>query len=144
MLFRSGLAQQSGNLMLRSMVSDIADKHRLETGQETSGLLYSVFSMTTKAATAVAVGIALPLVGWLGLKLGSPNTDEFLFYLKLVFALGPALAHLLSAVLLIGFSLDRARHDEIRAALALSPDQAPTPLKTKPSQRPDSIVAQTA
>ena len=40
--------------------------------------------------------------------------------LKLVFALGPALAHLLSAALIYGFPLDERRHFQIRAALSSS------------------------
>lgn len=112
-----GLAQGSGNLMLRAMVSDVADKQRLETGEDRTGLLFSIFSLTSKAATAVAVGVALPLVGFLGFKPGVVNTPEALLSLKLVFALGPAIAHAFSALLLSGFDLDEARHSEIRTAL---------------------------
>lgn len=112
-----GLAQGSGNLMLRAMVSDVADKQRLDTGVDRTGLLFSIFSLTGKAATAVAVGVALPLVGFLGFKPGAVNTAEALFGLKLVFALGPAAAHLLSAWLISGFDLDEARHGDIRRQL---------------------------
>ena len=103
--------------MLRAMVSDVADKQRLETGEDRTGLLFSIFSLTSKAATAVAVGVALPLVGFLGFKPGVVNTPEALLSLKLVFALGPAIAHAFSALLLSGFDLDEARHSEIRTAL---------------------------
>lgn len=113
-----GLAQGSGNLMLRSMVSDVADKQRLDTGEDRTGLLFSIFSLTGKAATAVAVGVALPLVGLLGFKPGGANAPEALLALKLVFALGPAAAHLVSAWLISGFSLDEARHQDIRRQLA--------------------------
>ena len=112
-----GLAQGSGNLMLRSMVADIADKQRLESGEDRTGLLFSIFSLTGKAATAVAVGVALPLVGLLGFKPGAANSAEALLALKLVFALGPALAHLASAWLISGFSLDAASHADIRRQL---------------------------
>lgn len=112
-----GLAQGSGNLMLRAMVSDVADKQRLETGEDRTGLLFSIFSLTSKAATATAVGVALPLVAFLGFKPGIQNTPDALLSLKLVFALGPALAHSFSALLLAGFDLDEARHREIRTAL---------------------------
>ena len=112
-----GLAQGSGNLMLRSMVADIADKQRLESGEDRTGLLFSIFSLTGKAATAVAVGVALPLVGLLGFKPGAVNAPEALLGLKLVFALGPAFAHLASAWLIAGFSLDEAGHADIRRQL---------------------------
>lgn len=112
-----GLAQGSGNLMLRAIVADLADKQRLESGQERTGLLFSVFSLTSKGAGAVAVGVTLPLVAALGFQPGQPNAPAALDGLKLVFALGPALAHLISAAFVAGFSLDEGRHAEIRRAL---------------------------
>jgi Na+/melibiose symporter-like transporter len=112
-----GLAQGSGNLMLRAMVTDVADKQRLETGEDRTGLFFSVFSLAGKGATAAAVGIALPLVAAFGFKPGHANSPEALTALKLVFALGPALAHTLSAALIARFPLDAARHAEIRRAL---------------------------
>jgi Na+/melibiose symporter-like transporter len=113
-----GLSQGSGNQMLRAAVADVADKHRLETGHDRTGLFFSVFSLAGKAAAAAAVGVALPLVAALGFRPGQANTPEALEALKMVFALGPALAHLVSAVVMAGFSLDAVRHAEIRRALA--------------------------
>jgi Na+/melibiose symporter-like transporter len=123
-----GLAQGSGNLMLRAMVADLADKQRLESGQERTGLLFSVFSMSAKLGTAIGVGVAFPLVAWLGFRPGVVNTPQALLGLKLVFALGPALSHLLSAVLIMRFPLDEPRHAAIRAALDREPiDALPMP-----------------
>jgi Na+/melibiose symporter-like transporter len=112
-----GLAQGSGNLMLRSIVADVVDKQTLETGENRSGLLFSTFSLSGKLATAAAVGIALPLVGWLGFRPGVHNTAEALLGLKLVFSLGPALAHAASALLIARFPLDQTQHAEIQTAL---------------------------
>ena len=53
----------------------------------------------------------------LGFKPGAANSAEALLALKLVFALGPALAHLASAWLISGFSLDAASHANIRRQL---------------------------
>jgi len=115
--FAQGLAQGSGNLMLRSIVADVADKHRLDSGEDRTGLYFSVFSLAGKAAMAVAVGIALPLVAWLGFNPRHANSPEALQALALVFALGPALAHAVSAWLIHGFPLDEAAHARIRRAL---------------------------
>jgi GPH family glycoside/pentoside/hexuronide:cation symporter len=113
-----GLAQGSGNLMLRAIVADIADKHRLDTGEDRTGLYYSVFSLAGKAASAVAIGITLPLVAWLGFDpKAAANSQAALDGLLLVFALGPVLAHLLSAVLVSRFPLDEAAHTAIRRQL---------------------------
>jgi len=113
-----GLAQGSGNLMLRSMVSDAADAHRLRTGVDRTALFFSVFSISQKAGVAAAVGIALPLVAWLGFDpAAKTNSPQALHALALVFALGPAFAHIISAALIRGFPIDRARYAEIRRAL---------------------------
>jgi len=113
-----GLTQGSGNLMLRSMVADVADQHRLRTGQDQTALFFSAFSVSMKAGMALAVGIALPLVGAAGFNPAAPqNTPEALHALLLVFALGPALGHILSAALLHGFPLDEAAHEQVRREL---------------------------
>jgi Na+/melibiose symporter-like transporter len=122
-----GLAQGSGNLMLRSMVADVADQHRLKTGVDRAALFFSAFSLSEKAGTAAAIGIALPLVGWLGFDpTGADNSASALRGLLYVFALGPAAAHLISAWLIRGFSLDEAEHSRIRRALD-ERDQAMAP-----------------
>jgi glycoside/pentoside/hexuronide:cation symporter, GPH family len=114
-----GLAQGSGNLMLRSMVADVADSHKLKTGTDHTALFFSVFSISMKTGLALAAGIALPLVAWLGFHPAAKiNTPAALHGLAMVFALGPAIAHLISAALVYGFPIDEARHAEIRKALA--------------------------
>jgi Na+/melibiose symporter-like transporter len=113
-----GLAQGSGNQMLRAIVADVADKHRLDTDVDRSALFFSVFSLAAKAGMAVAVGIALPLLAWLGFDPKGDNTLETLRGVALVFALGPALAHILAAWLVYGFPLDEQAHGRIRRALA--------------------------
>ncbi|HKT85075.1 MAG TPA: MFS transporter [Novosphingobium sp.] len=110
-----GLSQGSGNLMLRSMVADVADVHRAGTGEDRVGLYYSVFSVSMKLGSALAFGIALPLVAAFGFDPKSAaNTPQALHALLLVFALGPALAHTAAAAIIAGFPLNAARHAEIR------------------------------
>ena len=112
-----GLAQGSGNLMLRAIVSDLADDHRLKTGREQSGLLFSIFNVTNSAAAAAAIGIAYPLIAWLGFVPGHANTHAALAGLAIVFAVGPALGHTVSALLIRRFPLDERRQAELRAEL---------------------------
>ncbi|MCJ2183553.1 MFS transporter [Novosphingobium sp. 1949] len=124
-----GLTQGSGNLMLRAMVADVADLHRAQTGEDRVGLYYSVFSVSMKLGGALAFGIALPLVTALGFDAkASTNTPAALHALLLVFALGPALAHLLAATLVARFPLDAARHGELRRRIETPPPAfAPVP-----------------
>jgi Na+/melibiose symporter-like transporter len=113
-----GLSQGSGNLMLRSIVSDVADQERLKTGKDHSGLLFSIFNVTINAAMALSVGIALPLVGLFGFAPGASNSIAALSSLQWIIAIGPAIGHSLSALLIVGFPLDETRHAEIVQELA--------------------------
>jgi Na+/melibiose symporter-like transporter len=123
-----GLSQGSGNLMLRAMVADVADQERLRTGEDRTALFFSVFSVSTKAAMAAAIGIALPLVGWLGFApKAAVNSPQALHGLLLVFALGPALAHIASALLINGFPLDAKAHTDVRRRLAERDALSPGP-----------------
>lgn len=112
-----GLTQGSGNLMLRAMVADVSDAHELRTGHNRTGLFFSVFSLSAKAGPAIGAGIALPLVAWLGFAPKGANSPEALEALKYVFALGPALAHIIAAAIIWRFALDEAGHADIRRAL---------------------------
>lgn len=114
-----GLTQGSGTLMCRAIVADVADHHRLVTGHDRIGLFYAVLSLTDKAALALAVGAALPLLALCGFDPRAPNDPVVLGHLRDVFALGPALGHLLSAAIIRGFALSEHRHSEIRRQLAV-------------------------
>ena len=104
-----GLCQGSGNLMLRAIISDVADQERLKTGKDHSGLLFSIFNVTINAAFALSVGIALPLVGMFGFNPSGQNTPAALSSLQWIIAVGPAIGHTLSAILMITFPLDEER-----------------------------------
>ncbi|HAF42789.1 MAG TPA: sodium:melibiose symporter [Sphingobium sp.] len=112
-----GLTQGSGNLMLRAMVADVADAHRLRTGHDRTGLFFSVFALSAKLGPAIGIGVALPLIAWAGFRVGPGNAPEALESLKYLFAIGPALAHILATAIIWRFPLDEAAHAEIRRAL---------------------------
>ncbi|CAD7339968.1 MFS transporter [Sphingomonadales bacterium 56] len=99
LIIGQGLTQGSGNLMLRSMIYDVADRHREASGVERAGLFSSVFNVTTNAAYAVAVGIALSVVGFLGFDPRSSGT-EGIMGMHMFFAIGPAVGHLLSILVI--------------------------------------------
>lgn len=113
-----GLCQGSGNLMLRAVVSDVADQERLRTGKDHAGLLFSIFNVTINVAMALALGSALPLVALFGFKPNAANTPEALAALRWIIAVGPAIGHALSAALMLRFPIDETKHAEIVRQLA--------------------------
>jgi len=116
--FFQGLTQGSGNLLLRSMLADVADEHRLRTGVDRTAMLFSVFSVSGKAGSAIPLGLALPLIAWFGFDPTLPTqTPEALWALALTFSLGNAACHLIATLLIRGFTLDEDRQQEIRAEL---------------------------
>jgi GPH family glycoside/pentoside/hexuronide:cation symporter len=120
-----GLSQGSGNLMLRAIVSDVADQERLKTGKDHSGLLFSIFNVTINVAMALSLGLALRLVREFGFQPGIQNSDQAIESLRWIIAIGPAIGHGLSAILMLSFPLTEARHAEIVRALAEQGAAAP-------------------
>ena len=120
-----GLTQGSGNLMLRAMVGDVADVHRVKTGHDRTGLFFSVFSLSQKLGPALGIGLALPLVAWFGFAPKGPSAPGALEALKYVFALGPAIAHVIAASVIWRFPLDEQAHADVLRALSATDTSTP-------------------
>lgn len=114
-----GLMQGSGNMLLRAMLADIADEHELRTGVDRAAMLFSIFSISGKAGVALPIGMALPLIAWLGFDPQSTtNSSGALIGVAMLFSFGPGIAHLVGAILVRGFTLNETRQAEIRSELA--------------------------
>jgi Na+/melibiose symporter-like transporter len=114
-----GLMQGSGNMLLRAMLADVADEHRLRTGTDRTAILFSVFSISGKAGAALPIGIALPLIAWFGFNPRlAQNPPTALMALAVGFSIGPGIAHLIGAALVRGFTIDEARQAQIRRELS--------------------------
>jgi Na+/melibiose symporter-like transporter len=135
-----GLSQGSGNLMLRAIVSDVADQERLKTGKDHSGLLFSIFNVTINVAMALSLGIALRLVHMFGFQPGAANTPDAISSLRWIIAIGPAIGHGLSALLMLSFPLNEAKHAEIVRALA-EQGAVPASESSKQTEEPAAAAA---
>jgi len=108
LVIAQGLTQGSGNLMLRAMIYDVADRHREKSGIERAGLFSSVFNVTTNAAFAIAVGVALSAISQFGFDPRSSGSHG-VAGLHLFFAIGPAAGHLLSILIIRRIKVQAAR-----------------------------------
>lgn len=93
-----GLAQSSGNVLLRAMVGDLASAHHRTTGVDRVGAFFAAFSFSGKVATALALGTTLPLLALAGFDPAIPGDSGGRLALRLSFILAPASFHVLAAL----------------------------------------------
>ncbi len=106
--------------VIRAMVADAVDEARLESGQDLTGLLYSMVTTTQKIGTAITVSIIFPILGAVGYdgKEGVINSPHAIFGLEMCYLFAPIILVFIGGGTMFGYRLDNARHAEIREALA--------------------------
>jgi Na+/melibiose symporter-like transporter len=136
-LVLAGLPYSVPGVMLRSMMADVSDEERLRSGADRTGLLYALFSGTSKIGYALAVGVSfigLDMVGFQAVS-GMQNSASALLGLQIFYVGVPGLLGLFAAIVVLGYRLDGPRHAQIRDALALR-DGAAVPEGPEHDQRP--------
>jgi len=120
-IFWCGLATSAFDLMVRSMLADVADQVRLEQGRERLSLVFALNTLVTKLAAGVAVAIIYPILQMIGYQpaAGAHNTPSAIRGLGLLFVSGPIVFVSLGAACLIGWKMTAQRHAAIRAELDL-------------------------
>lgn len=100
-----------------SMIPDVVDLDRLETGEYRSGMYYGVWGLATKISEAIAIAST----GWLlSMYHYVPNVEQSastLFGIRLFFGPIPAFFMLVSLPLLIWYPINRVAHNKIRESL---------------------------
>lgn len=115
-LILAGLPYSAAPLLVRSMMADIGDEERLDSGVDKTGLLYAIVTGTIKLGYALAVGVFI-ILGWMGFdpKTPTPAGDAALIGL---YAFAPAALGLVVAAIMMRYPLDEDRLAEIQRQLA--------------------------
>jgi GPH family glycoside/pentoside/hexuronide:cation symporter len=115
----TGFGGGSSAVLANSMKADVIDLDTLKTGQNRAALFFSVWALITKVSLSVGPAIALYLLATLGFdpKPGSVNTEQGLWGLKCLFALGPPVFMILTALVAYRYPITEARHRNMRAAI---------------------------
>lgn len=118
-MFSVGFCLAGFVVLIRAMVADVADELRLETGQERSGVLYALVTLTQKLGGSLAVTITYPILDMVGYvaKPGFKNTPEAIHGLSMTYVFAPIVLVVIGAACLVGYKLDAKRQSEIREAL---------------------------
>jgi Na+/melibiose symporter-like transporter len=99
-----------------SMAADVVDLDTLRTGEQRTGLYFSLWGMVNKAAVALGVLIATNGVAWFGFDPAlAENTASAKMSVALLYSVGPALFACVALPLLWKYPLSKARQERMRA-----------------------------
>jgi len=110
-------------ITVASMIADTVDENELVTGRRQEGLFVSAISFTSKATSGVGgllAGVALDAIAFPRMAEAGSVEPEKVFALGLVVGPGLMGLFLVTLVFLSRYDITRARHGEIRAALAVA------------------------
>lgn len=107
-------------MLPRAMIADCADANRLDSGEDSTGLLFALLIGVWKVGQALSVGLLFSILKWIDFNpaLDAKNSVEALGRLQGLYCFVPLILSLLAALLLLRYPLTGARHAAIRAALA--------------------------
>ncbi|TDH36362.1 MFS transporter [Pseudohoeflea suaedae] len=97
-----------------SIQADVIDVDTAESGEQRSGLYFALWSLTTKLALALAVGMAFPLLSLAGFDPQGQTTANGLLALAIAYGWLPIVAKLAAIALMWNFPLDEAEQKSLR------------------------------
>jgi len=100
-----------------SIKGDLIEWDMLTTGHRRPGIFFALWGKATKLAFAVAIGLAFPLLEWIGFDASADNTDSSLQALALIYGLPCIAFKLWAARLMWKYPITRDEHLRIRTQL---------------------------
>ncbi len=100
-----------------SMQADVIDLDRVLSGRRRTAFFFALWSMASKLALAMAVGIAFPVLSAIGFTADGVNPPNALLGLALLYSLLPVLFKLAATALVWKFELDANRQKELRTQI---------------------------
>jgi Na+/melibiose symporter-like transporter len=111
----TGLALGADLALPPAIQADVVDHDTAATGEQRTGLFFSLWSVATKAALAVAGGAALIALDVVGFEPGGENAPGALTALALLYAAAPVALKLLAVAMMWRFPIDRETQTRLRA-----------------------------
>jgi len=100
-----------------ALQADVIDFDRLRSGKARAGLFFAMWSMATKLALALGVGITYPLLEALGFSADGENSLSALRSLAVIYAGVPVVLKLVAIGVVWSFPITQARQELIRRRL---------------------------
>jgi Na+/melibiose symporter-like transporter len=118
-MFAVGFCAAAFVPMIRAMVADIGDEIRYESGKDVISVLYSMVTTTAKVGQATAIGVVLPVLGFVGYNAAenAVNTPGAIFGLEMCYLFAPVFFVAIGGLTMFGYGLNGDRHAQIRTEL---------------------------
>ncbi len=120
-----------------SMQADVIDYDEHLSGQRREGVYIGVWSVAKKAASAVGVGAALPVLGWMGYQSAAETQPEpVLLTLRALYALVPCACNAVAIAIVWRYPIGKVEHERILDAVEArrrgdDPTTIPDPLRSR-------------
>lgn len=100
-----------------ALQADVIDFDEFRSGQSRAGLFFALWSMSTKLALAVAVGLTFPALEALGFSTDGDNSVSALRSLAVIYAGVPVVLKLIAIAVIWTFPITQKRQELIRKRL---------------------------
>lgn len=97
-----------------AMQADVVDLDELQSGERRSGLFFAASTMAQKAGNFLAVGIAYPVLQFVGFTAHGPNGPFQIAALLIMYCGLPSVLKLVCALILRGFPLGEREQNHLR------------------------------
>ena len=116
--FINGAAFSAPIVLTRSMTADVVEWQASRTGENRSGIYYSIITSAYKIGNSLAFGVGYLILGQVaGFHPTQQNSPEAIHGLLLVFCLLPGILYILAAIVATRYPFTRAMQQEISKSL---------------------------
>lgn len=108
--FILGIGIGSFSALPAAMKADVVDLDRLKSGEDRTGLFFSVWSLANKLVIAFAAGFVLNLLALFDFQASGENGPEQIMALRVVFIFLPVVFYVIALVVMWKYPISEERH----------------------------------
>lgn len=115
--FILGIGIGSFSALPAAMKADVIDLDRLKSGEDRTGLFFSVWSLANKLVAALAAGFALNIVALFDFQAAGENGPTQIMALRVVFVFLPVFFYICAMLVMWNYPISEARHKRLMGLL---------------------------
>jgi glycoside/pentoside/hexuronide:cation symporter, GPH family len=111
--FILGIGIGSFTALPAAMKADVVDLDRIRSGEDRTGLFFSVWSLATKLVIAFAAGLVLNLLALFDFQATGTNGPEQINALRVIFIFLPVFFYVIAFLVMWNYPISEARHKRL-------------------------------